>query len=52
MARYTPESRDRVRDAIDFVELVSTRTELRRAGAAQLRGTMSIPRRAQPVLQR
>jgi len=32
MARYTSDSRDRVRDAIDFVELVSTRTELRRAG--------------------
>jgi len=32
MPRYTSDSRDRVRDAIDFVELVSTRTELRRAG--------------------
>jgi len=32
MARYTSDSRDRVREAIDFVELVSTRTELRRAG--------------------
>jgi DNA primase len=38
MARYTPESRDRVRDAIDFVELVSTRTELRRAGARSYEG--------------
>jgi DNA primase len=32
VARYAADSRDRVRDAIDFVELVSTRTELRRAG--------------------
>lgn len=32
MARYTPESRERVRDAVDFVELVGARTELRRAG--------------------
>jgi DNA primase len=38
MARYTPESRDRVRDAIDFVELVSTRTELRRAGPRSYEG--------------
>jgi DNA primase len=38
MARYTPDSRDRVRDAIDFVELVSTRTELRRAGARSYEG--------------
>jgi len=33
MARYTDESRERVRDAVDFVELVGARTELRRAGA-------------------
>ncbi len=32
-ARYTADSRDRVRDAVDMVALVSTRTELRRAGA-------------------
>jgi DNA primase len=38
MARYTPDSRDRVRDAIDFVELVSTRTELRRAGPRSFEG--------------
>jgi DNA primase len=38
MARYTADSRDRVRDAIDFVELVSTRTELRRAGARSYEG--------------
>jgi DNA primase len=38
MARYTPDSRDRVRDAIDFVELVGARTELRRAGARSYEG--------------
>lgn len=38
MARYTPDSRDRVREAIDFVELVSTRTELRRAGPRSYEG--------------
>jgi DNA primase len=38
MARYTSDSRDRVRDAIDFVELVSTRTELRRAGPRSYEG--------------
>ncbi|HWX73846.1 MAG TPA: DNA primase, partial [Solirubrobacteraceae bacterium] len=38
MALYTNESRDRVRDAVDFVELVSAYTELRRAGAARYEG--------------
>ena len=38
MARYTPDSRDRVRDAVDFVELVGTRTELRRAGPRSYEG--------------
>ncbi len=38
MARYTSESRDRVRDAVDFVALVSARTELRRAGANRYEG--------------
>jgi DNA primase len=33
MALYTNDSRDRVREAVDFVELVSGRTELRSAGA-------------------
>lgn len=32
MSRYTADSRDRVRDAVDMVALVSSRTELRRAG--------------------
>jgi len=38
MALYTNDSRDRVRDAVDFVELVSARTELRRAGPARYEG--------------
>jgi DNA primase len=33
MARYTADSKERVRDAVDMVELVNARTELRRAGA-------------------
>ena len=33
MPRYTAESKERVRDAVDMVELVGARTELRRAGA-------------------
>ena len=32
MTRYTDESRERVRDAVDMVALVSARTDLRRAG--------------------
>ncbi|HYV15353.1 MAG TPA: DNA primase [Conexibacter sp.] len=32
MPRYTPDSKERVRDAIDMIALVSARTELRRAG--------------------
>jgi DNA primase len=38
VAFYTRESKDRVRDAVDFVELVSVRTELRRAGPARYEG--------------
>ncbi len=38
MALYTNDSRDRVRDAVDFAELVSARTELRRAGPARMEG--------------
>lgn len=38
MAFYTRESKERVRDAIDFVELVSARTELRRAGPRSYEG--------------
>jgi DNA primase len=38
MARYTQESKERVRDAVDFVELVSARTDLRRAGPNRYEG--------------
>jgi DNA primase len=38
MALYTRESRERVREAVDFVELVSARTELRRAGPSSYEG--------------
>jgi DNA primase len=38
MALYTQESREQVRDAVDFVELVSARTELRRAGPSSYEG--------------
>src|SRR6185436_10563326 len=38
MARYTQESREKVRDAIDFAELVGARTELKRAGQNRLQG--------------
>jgi DNA primase len=38
MARYTQESREKVRDAIDFAELVGAKTELKRAGAQRLQG--------------
>ncbi len=38
MALYTSDSRDRVRDAVDFIELVSARTDLRRAGPSNYEG--------------
>jgi DNA primase len=38
MPRYTSESRERVRDAVDFVELVGARTELKRAGVRRMQG--------------
>ena len=38
MARYTQDSRERVRDAVDFEELVGARTELRRSGPRRLSG--------------
>jgi DNA primase len=36
--RYTQDSRERVRDAIDFEELVGARTELKRSGTRRLQG--------------
>jgi DNA primase len=38
LARYTDESRDRVRDAVDMADLVGTRVELRRAGVNRMEG--------------
>lgn len=38
MPRYTNESRERVRDAVDFVDLVGSRTDLRRAGPRRYTG--------------
>ncbi len=38
MPRYTNDSRERVRDAADFAELVGARTELKRSGVNRLQG--------------
>src|SRR4051795_6922003 len=38
MALYTNDSKERVRDAVDMIDLVSSRTELRRAGANHYTG--------------
>ena len=38
MPRYTDDSRERVRDAVDFVELVGARTELKPAGPRRMTG--------------
>ena len=51
MPRYTDDSRERVRDAVDFVELVGARTELKAAGPraddrACARSTTSARRRS------
>ena len=51
MARYTQDSRERVRDAVDFEELVGARTELRRSGARRLSGPVPVPRGADAVVR-
>ncbi len=38
MARYAREDLDRIRDAIDFVQLIEQRVELRRAGPSRMTG--------------
>jgi DNA primase len=38
MALYTHDSKERVRDAVDMIDLVSSRTELKRAGANHYTG--------------
>ena len=51
MARYTQESREKVRDAIDFAELVGARTELKRAGTQPAPGPVPVPRGADAVVR-
>ena len=51
MARYTDESRERVRDAVDFAEIVGARTELKRAGVRAAAGPVPVPRRAHAVVR-
>ena len=51
MARYTEDSRERVRDAVDFEELVGARTELKRAGRAAAAGAVPVPRGAHAVVR-
>jgi DNA primase len=38
VARYTDDSREKVRDAVDFAELVGAKTELKRSGTRRLQG--------------
>ena len=38
MPRYTDDSKERVRDAVDMIDLIGTRVELRRAGADSYNG--------------
>src|SRR5439155_15920694 len=38
LPRFTDDSREKVREAVDFVELVGARTELRRAGVRRYTG--------------
>src|SRR3954463_11212282 len=38
MARYTDDSREKVRDAVDFAELVGAKTELKRSGTQRMTG--------------
>ncbi|MBO9533762.1 MAG: DNA primase [Solirubrobacteraceae bacterium] len=38
MPRYAPDSKDRVKDAVDMVDLVQTRTELKRSGPGRYTG--------------
>ena len=57
MARYTDDSKERVRDAVDMVDLVGARTELRRVGRGLLhracaRSTTSARRRSASTRRR
>src|SRR3954467_7719032 len=48
MTRYTDDSKERVRDAVDMVDLVGTRTELRRAGVKRYEGLCPFPEERTP----
>jgi DNA primase len=48
--KYTDGSKERVRDAVDMVDLVSTRTELRRAGARSFMGICPFHEERSPSL--
>ncbi len=52
VSRYTADSRDRVRDAVDMVALVEAKVELRRAGRQQLLRPLPVPRRAHRIVPR
>jgi DNA primase len=51
MARISGDSRERVRDAVDMVDLVSAHTELRRAGASTLKGLCPFHEERTPSFQ-
>jgi DNA primase len=51
MGRISADSRERVRDAVDMVEVVSARTELRRAGASTLKGLCPFHEERTPSFQ-
>src|SRR3954471_8194137 len=48
MTRYTDDSKERVRDAVDMVDLVGSRTRLRRAGANRYEGLCPFPEGGTP----
>ncbi|MEH3055028.1 MAG: CHC2 zinc finger domain-containing protein [Patulibacter minatonensis] len=50
MPRYAPDSRDRVRDAVDMVDLVQTRTELKRSGPGRYTGICCFHEERSPSL--
>ncbi|MDQ8046088.1 MAG: DNA primase, partial [Patulibacter sp.] len=50
MPRYTDESRERVRSAVDMVDLVQTRTELKRSGAGHYMGRCCFHEERSPSL--
>ncbi|MDO9352987.1 MAG: DNA primase, partial [Solirubrobacteraceae bacterium] len=50
MPRYTDDSRERVRAAVDMVDLVQTRTELKRSGAGHFTGRCCFHEERSPSL--